>query len=358
MMGREHVRNIALMPGAALVALSDPVESSRAETAALAASRGLGMPRMHEHHGALLAAGGFDALVIASPNHTHHAIMVDCLATPAPILVEKPLATMVDHAWELERMARSRAAPVWVAMEYRYMPPVARLIEAGRAGEAGALKMIAIREHRFPFLDKVGGWNRHERFSGGTMVEKCCHFFDLMRLLAGAEPVRAVGSGAHDVNRLVADAHGAPADVIDNAFVIVDFANGVRGCLDLCMFAEGAWFQEEIAATGDRARVEAKVPGPARFWPGGAERASEFIVSPREPKAPLREEIHVDETVLAAGDHHGSTFYQHQRFLDICRNGGAPEVCMRDGAIAVEVGLAAEKAIRTGQPVGIDIAGR
>ena len=38
--------------------------------------------------------------------------------------------------------------------------------------------------------------------TGGTMVEKCCHFFDLMRLIIGAEPVRVFCSGAMDVNHL------------------------------------------------------------------------------------------------------------------------------------------------------------
>lgn len=32
------------------------------------------------------------------------------------------------------------------------------------------------------------------------MVEKCCHFFDLMRLFVGANPVRVMASGAIDVN--------------------------------------------------------------------------------------------------------------------------------------------------------------
>ena len=43
--------------------------------------------------------------------------------------------------------------------------------------------MLSIREHRFPFLAKVGHWNRFSELTGGTLVEKCCHHFDLMRLI-------------------------------------------------------------------------------------------------------------------------------------------------------------------------------
>lgn len=44
---------------------------------------------------------------------------------------------------------------VQVGLEYRYMPPVAKLIEIVKGGALGEVKMVAIREHRFPFLVKV-----------------------------------------------------------------------------------------------------------------------------------------------------------------------------------------------------------
>lgn len=44
---------------------------------------------------------------------------------------------------------------VQVGLEYRYMPPVAKLIEIVKEGKVGQIKMVAIREHRFPFLVKV-----------------------------------------------------------------------------------------------------------------------------------------------------------------------------------------------------------
>ena len=47
--------------------------------------------------------------------------------------------------------------------------------------------MLSIREHRLPFLQKVDDWNRFNKNTGGTLVEKCCHFFDLMRRIIGSE---------------------------------------------------------------------------------------------------------------------------------------------------------------------------
>jgi hypothetical protein len=234
-------------------------------------------------------------------------------------------------------------------MEYRYMPPVQELLQEVHGGTVGQPQMLSIREHRFPFLPKVGDWNRFARRTGGTLVEKCCHFFDLMRLVARDEPVRVYASGAMDVNHRDERYNGETPDIVDNAFVIVDFRSGVRAMLDLCMFAEGSYWQETIAATGDRARVECFVPGPARFWPGGGERHSEIEISPRELKGPMRRHVPVEEAVLKAGDHHGSTYFQHRKFRACILDGAPVEVTMEDGLKAVVIGLAAETSIREGR---------
>lgn len=350
MMGREHIRNLALVPGAVVAAVSDPDAEQRKLS-----SEAAGGAAMHDSHRKLLHDKTVQAVVIASPNDTHKTILDDIFALrpDLPILVEKPVCTTQAHCDELAARAKAHKAPIWVAMEYRYMPPVAELIREVRAGAVGDLKMFAIREHRFPFLPKVGDWNRFSERTGGTLVEKCCHFFDLMRLVTRDEPVRVYASGAADVNHKDESYGGRVPDIIDNALVIVDFRSGIRAMLDLCMFAEGSYWQEELAATGSAGKVEAFVPGPARFWPGGGERESEILVSPRTPKNPVRRTVHVDETILKAGDHHGSTYYQHMGFNRVVREGGAVEVTLEDGLKAVRIGLAAEQSIRSGQPVAL-----
>lgn len=349
MMGREHIRNLHLIPGAIVTAVSDPDPDQRAESRNLAGS---GCAAFADHH-ELVARDLCDAFVVASPNHTHVDVLKDILPADRPVLVEKPLCTTVDDSRAIVELAARRKAPVWVAMEYRYMPPLQRLMRELADGTAGRLHMISIREHRYPFLRKVGDWNRFAANTGGTLVEKCCHFFDLMRLIAGAEPVRVYASGGMDVNFLDEDYGGRRPDILDNAFVVVDFANGVRAMLDLCMFAEGSYWQEQVSAVGDLARVEALIPGPARFSADGRERPAEIVVSPRATKVERREAVHTDETILSAGDHHGSTYFQHRKFFDMVRDGGRPEVTLEDGLMAVVMGAAAERSARTGQAVDL-----
>lgn len=220
-------------------------------------------------------------------------------------------------------------------------------------GATGAPRMLSIREHRFPFLDKVGDWNRFNAFTGGTFVEKCCHFFDLMRLILQSEPVRIMASAGQELNHKDEVYGDRVPDILDSGYVLVDFESGARAMLELCMFAEGGRWQEEIALTGHAGKVEAFVPGPTRFWPEalGPSPTAQLVVSPRHPKGPETLELPVDPRLLEAGDHNGATFYQHQRFREVVLGRAEVEVTLADGARAVEMGLAAQKSAATGEAV-------
>jgi len=352
MMGREHVRNLAIIPGSRIAALSDPDEGSRAEGAKAIG----GDVKLFSDHRALLESREIDAVLIASPNDTHKAILEDVFAAPEPLAVfcEKPICTRIEDVQALARAAKSHKAPIWVGMEYRYMPPLAELIGHVRDGSVGRLRMLTMREHRFPFLPKVGDWNRFSRRTGGTLVEKCCHFFDLMRLIVQDEPVRVYASGAADVNHRDERYGGETPDILDNAYAVGDFRSGARAMLDLCMFADDSYWQEEVAAVGDKGKVECFIPSSKRFWPDKSERQAEIVVSPRENKGPVRRPVEVDADVLKAGEHHGATFFQHQKFRRAVLEGAPVEVTVEDGLKAVVIGLAAERSAAEKRVVEID----
>lgn len=349
MMGQEHLRNIALLPNTRVSAIFEPNGEQRTESAKFAPDA-----RFVDSIDALLAVEDLDCILIASPNFRHVEQLEQLAATRAlPVLVEKPLFTNPDDLDRIDAFAASYPAPVWVAMEYRYMPPIAAFLDEAEAA-TGGIKMMTVREHRFPFLGKVDDWNRFNAGSGGTFVEKCCHFFDLMRLTLKSEPVRVMASGGQDVNHLDESYDGRVPDILDNGYVIVDFANGARAMLELCMFAEGAEYQEEVSAVGPNGKAEAFVPGPGRFWPDhlGAAPVPKLVVSPRAPKGPVEKDIPVDPTILDAGDHNGSTYYQHQKFLELVRGErDAPEVSLTDGKLAVLMGMAAQLSITEGRVV-------
>ncbi|MFI2566190.1 Gfo/Idh/MocA family protein [Paenarthrobacter sp. NPDC018779] len=348
-MAREHVRNLALIPGSRITAVSDPTPSSLEET-----SREIGYEvKTFSSHQELLASGLVDALVIASPNDTHLGILKDIFASGInlPVLVEKPVCTSAEQADELELLAASYPAPVWVAMEYRYMPPVQEIIQAAHGGKLGTIHMLSIVEHRFPFLHKVDAWNRFAERTGGTLVEKCCHFFDLMRLILQDEPTRVYASGGHDVNHLDESYDGRTPDMVDNAYVIVDFKGGRRAMLELSMFAEGSKFQERISIVGDAAKIETLIPVAANHWIEGDETEATVEFSPRSPLGPEKHDVPVDEAVLAAGAHHGSTYYEHLGYRKAILGEGPVDVTVADGLQSVRMGLAAEQSIVEGRAI-------
>lgn len=350
MMGREHIRNLAVIPGSSITAVADPHRTSIEAASTLLKNE----PALFATPAELLASDACDALIIATPNDTHADILQAIFESgrTLPILVEKPVCTSPADLERLRLGAASYGAPIWVGMEYRYMPPVTMMIEEIHKGRLGPIRMIAIREHRFPFKVKIDNWNRFAARTGGTMVEKCCHFFDLMRLMAQDEPIRVYASGGADCNHRDERYDGRQPDIVDNAFVIVDFASGIRASLDLCMFAEGSWWQEAFSVVGDKAKVECLVPASHGYE---EEVISEVIISPRtEQKSPERRLVPVDARVLEAGAHHGSTYYEHQRFREVILGRGQVEVSLDDGLKAVAMGMAAEISIREHRVVEID----
>ncbi len=335
MIAQEHIRNLQLFDDVQIVAISDPVPECIATTKATLGDDNV---RVYSDAAGLAQDSDLDAVIISSPNFTHRNVLEPFFETDLHILCEKPLATTLEDARWVRDKAAAHKGIFWTAMEYRFMPPAIEFVKQVHAQRMGRLQMLFMREHRFPFLPKIGDWNRFAENTGGTMVEKCCHFFDLMRLIVQSEPVRDYCSGAMDVTHLDELYADRTPDIIDNSYTTIEFANGVRAMLDLCMFADGAENQEEVSAVGDTARLDMLIP------------ESVIVHSPRtgfmNAKTPERTHIAVDANALEAGTHHGSIYYQHAAFLKAARGEGPVHVTAEDGLRAVAMGTAAEISAR------------
>jgi myo-inositol 2-dehydrogenase/D-chiro-inositol 1-dehydrogenase len=349
-MGREHIENQKAMGGVEVTAIADTHAASRDAALALLEHR---PPRVFDDHRALLASALCDAVVIATPNFTHAAILRDALEmTDAHILVEKPLVTRIEDGLDLLRRAQGRRGIVWVAQEYRYMPPVAEMIRMTHAGAVGRVHQVAIREHREPFYPKVGDWNRFSANTGGTLVEKCCHYFNLMDLILRESPARVYASGGQRVNHLDERYEGRTPDILDSAYVIVDYPSGARAALDLCMFAENSVDNEHIVVVGDEGKLESLLPsltlrhgrredwGRREAWgqPSGTGKG----VSVRRVW---------DTNIKYPGQHFGASYIEHQRFAAAVRDGRPAEVTLEEGLRSVATGLAAHRSIAEQRPV-------
>ena len=340
MMGCEHIRNLKAISGCEIVAISDPHQPSREAAASLLPS-----VRQFSDYREMLAEVELDVIVISTPNHTHLDVLCDVFKIGAHVLVEKPLCLTVEQceiAIAQEAATHRDGRVIWVGLEYRYMAPTARLLQEIELGTCGEVKMVSIREHRFPFLQKVNNWNRFNKNTGGTLVEKCCHFFDVMQLIAKSKVVRVYASGKQDVNHLDEIYNSERSDILDNAYVIIDYENGVRGMLDLSMFAEGSINEQEICVVGSQAKVEALITqsivriGRRDGWSQGVQ---ELLVKQPEDVVP--------------GFHSGASYLEHLAMQRAIREGTKSEVTLQDGLRAVAVGQAAHLSIAEKRPVNI-----
>ena len=349
-MGREHIENIRAMGGAVVTAVSDPDAGSRDAASALLA----GQVKLFERHQDLLASGQCDAVVVASPNFTHIEVMRDALATDLHILCEKPLVTKIADGVEMIERAKNRKGIVWVAQEYRYMPPVAEMIRIAHEGGVGTLHQVAIREHREPFYPKVGDWNRFSANTGGTLVEKCCHYFNLMDFILKEKPRRVFASGGQRVNHLDEKYNGKTPDILDSAYVVVEYPSGARASLDLCMFAENSVDNEHVTIVGSEGKLESLLPsGVLRYGRREDWGRREIWGQPSGTAKGVAVRQIRDTNIKYLGQHFGASYIEHQKFAQAVRQGLPPEIPLDEGLRAVATGLAAHKSIDEGRVVAL-----
>lgn len=361
-MGLEHIRNISLLRGrgATIVAVADSDARARDEARKELDGAGFKDATIFDDVRKLYECGA-DAFIVCTPNFAHAALLREILPLEKfHVLCEKPMCTTVADCLDVEALVKKHCAShrlFCVGMEYRWMPPIARLVEEVDSGALGETKMVSIVEHRFPFLHKVGHWNRFNKFTGGTLVEKACHFFDLMRrLMKNEDPATVYAAGGGGVNHRdeTYDGEGQP-DILDYAHCIVTFPSGATAALDLCMFAEDAQ-NERVSVVGTKGKATATCPectfrvvrrsakaeAPGRTPPAAHERS-----------APKIETVRASAEVEAAGFHEGATYYELQAFCDAALAGGPPPVSARDGTMAVVMGVAAHASLDTGRAVAV-----
>jgi myo-inositol 2-dehydrogenase / D-chiro-inositol 1-dehydrogenase len=368
---------------------ADMMNTSLTTTPTLLDDEALLLERVHE----------IDLLVVCSPNHLHTDTLLRWgRFEHLTILVEKPVAVSLEQHARLTRAMPTFRARIWVAMEYRFIPAIAKLLDL-IPETVGDIKMVTIRENRYPFLHKIGAWNRNRMQTGDSLVEKwyvkqnllsvqhhrptcinsqlmgavfvsSCHFFDLMRLITGEEAnldhVRALaqrGINYGDEPSL----YDVP--IIDSAYVTLPFQSNDKvktiANLELCMYAEGSRHQEEIIVTGTKGRLEAYLPEnkvyaftrpSPELWSNRAEPPPPSSIKQRVYDCSDVRHVHGLEDSAAAtipthgGYHYSSTAIEWYKLLQAMKNEKetgvwTPLVSLQDGLRAVEIGLRATQAI-------------
>jgi len=358
-----------------------------------------------------------DRVIVTAPDFAHADLVVAALHGGADVVVEKPLTTDADGVRRIAEAVQATGRAVTVTFNYRYSPRNAALKRVIASGEIGDVTSV----HFEWLLDTSHGadyfrrWHRHKHNSGGLLVHKSSHHFDLVNWWLADLPVRAFASGGlrfygaqnaarrglgerpergtvdaarrdpfaldlreHDVLRGLyyeqeqhdgylrdRDVFDEGISIEDNLSLIVDYATGAS--MTYALNAHSPWEGYTVAVNGTAGRAELSVVERGAILLDGSGR--QHVVDPS-----ARPESVADETGRPVGER-----LVVQRHFDAARevaiphsaggHGGADDALLRDlllgadadplcraatwldGVRAMAVGVAGNDSLAAGAPV-------
>jgi predicted dehydrogenase len=156
--------------------------------------------RVSESADDLLARDDVNAVVIATPPHTHAPLTLAALAARRHVFCEKPAATDVSSA-DAVRLAVHRSGCIYVVDHVlRFNPVLCALTRLHDCGLLGPVQRFAFDNDASDEDLPSDHWFWDETVSGGIFVEHGVHFFDAAQLVTGrpATHVQAVGTTRAD----------------------------------------------------------------------------------------------------------------------------------------------------------------
>ncbi|MEI8634267.1 Gfo/Idh/MocA family oxidoreductase [Vibrio sp. PP-XX7] len=150
----------------------------------------------------MLSVGGFDLLMVGSPNFMHLEHIRAGLAAGYKVFTEKPVVINEAQSLELAQLIHQYGQEnVIVGLVLRYSPLYRDLVAAKTQGVLGEITSMEATEHIPPYHGAffMRDWRRFEQYAGPYILEKCCHDLDLYQgLIGNAQPVLpALVAGSH-----------------------------------------------------------------------------------------------------------------------------------------------------------------
>jgi UDP-N-acetylglucosamine 3-dehydrogenase len=161
-MGSNHARVLAGLPGTELIGVVDPLPAHRARATELVGCRTFAT--LDE-----LIAEGVDAVTIAAPTHLHHEISLACIEQKIHVLVEKPIASSVDEGREIVAAAGRAGVTLMVGHVERFNPAVAAIKQAISGEDLLSIGITRVG----PFPPRMS--------NVGVVIDLAVHDIDLIR---------------------------------------------------------------------------------------------------------------------------------------------------------------------------------
>lgn len=315
-MGRIHASALTQIDGVTLVAFAAP--HAHAATVAFAEAQGVPVLPTAE---ALLARPDVDAVIIATPTDTHHALVIAAAQAAKHIICEKPLARTVEQAEAALAAVQAAGVKLAVGHVVRYFPEYALaqgLLERGELGTPGVARTT--RGAGFPRVEH--DWYAAFERSGGVVLDMMIHDLDWLRWCFGpVERLHAQGLTFGNV----------PGK--DAAMAVLRFRSGALA------YCEASW----AYAGGFRTSLE--VSGSA----GLLQTSSRAGASLRFELAPVEGAAGV--AVPTGGLNDDPYLLQLRSLVGWLAGGPPPRSSGEDALEAVRLSLAVLESMRTGRTI-------
>lgn len=364
-----------------------------------------------------IAEARVDRVIVTSPDYTHADLVVRALRAGADVVVEKPLTVSERGSSAIAQAVRETGRSVVMTFNYRYAPRNSALRQAIASGAIG--KPLSV--HFEWVLDTAHGadyfrrWHRDKANSGGLLIHKASHHFDLVNWWIDDVPTRVFASGglrfygaenaardergpayergtgavpdpfaldlredarlrelyldneSHDGYRRDQSVFADGITIEDNLSLVVDYLGGAS--MSYSLNAHSPWEGYRIAINGTRGRVELEVvergevvlgdDGHTVIDPSAvADTSQAERLRPRGERILLQQHWQPPQEVpipRGEGGHGGGdAILLRDVFVGAGEDALGRAADYVDGVKAIAVGIAGNRSLATGLPVRVD----
>jgi predicted dehydrogenase len=392
--------------GVELVALAD-VNQARMD----AHNRRLGDDRIPTYPAGdlatMLAAERVDQLLVTSVDRTHAGHIVTALEAGCDVITEKPMTVDSESARAILDAVERTGRDVQVGFNYRFNPVhevVRTLLAGGAVGEIGSVHFEWLLDVRHG-ADYFRRWHRDKANSGGLLVHKSGHHFDLVNWWLGAAPVEVYAQGRlflygpegkrHGYDRGYDRAHGSPAaegdpfaldlaataefrelylqaehedgyhrdqsvfapgvTIEDDLAVLVRYDTGATMTYHLTAYAP--WEGYRLMVNGSKGRLELEVVESDHVSPAAAGRLGSVEPEQSGVTLTLRPYWEPPQAIELQPHERAGHGGADSRMTAVLFGGKADPLnrsaTARDGALALLTGLAANRSLQSAGPVRV-----
>lgn len=180
----------------------------------------------------ILDRADIDAVVIATPDHTHEAIAIAAAQAGKAILLQKPMARTTQECRRIIDAARRTGVCLSVSFMHRYLDEVIKLRELLTNPRVGQVQAVRIR-NATPGADWNDWFFSLDYVAGGVVMQLGVHGIDLVQHLFGPIATVTASTSLLRGTRKLADGRTVNSQCEDHANAIYRFASGIEAVHDM-----------------------------------------------------------------------------------------------------------------------------